>query len=134
MWIHSEQSVWCMAQKQKMFCLFPFASMTLGLLGMQGLYPGSICPGIDKINLALWWTLGYVSDPVFWVHLTMCFIICGVGRIKIRPHLSLRSHSSSCHSTHLFKELHHRTSTYLHINFLYGKVHLCWIAHTLQQL
>lgn len=39
-------------------------------IGAAG-YPGSTFPAIDKINLALWQTLGYVFDPVFQVYLFM---------------------------------------------------------------
>lgn len=65
---------WSMSQKQQMFCLFPFAARTFRALGLQGLDPGSSFPGIDEIDLALWWTLGYVSDPVFTCSCAFSFV------------------------------------------------------------
>lgn len=82
---------WCMGQKQQMFCLFPFASRTFRALGLQGSYPGRTFPGIDKINLALWQTLGYVSDSVFRVHLFMCFLLSSWKNKDQIPPLSVES-------------------------------------------
>lgn len=91
-----------MAQKQQMFCLFLFASRTFRALGLKGLDPGSSFPGIDKTNLALWRTLGYVSDPVFRVHLFMCFLFCGVGRTKIGSHPCLQGVILHPDTTHTY--------------------------------